>query len=413
MSEELSTNFKRMADVNRINVLLETMEKLDKIRDLHSLLGCILSESRLFCNADAGSIYLEENGKLKFSFVQNDTIFQNDILSNKYIYSNSSIPIDEKSIAGYAASTGKPLIIDDVYSIEKEKPYTFNAYFDEISSYHTRSMLVMPLKTRDDKVRGVLQLINCKNEKNEVCSFQKEDIYFIGQFAFYATAAIQRAIMLRELILGQVRLSGLRDPIETQSHVQRVASYAVEIYQQWAYNHQVPRGEVDSYKDILFISSMLHDVGKVGIPDSILKKNGKLTDEEFSTMKQHCVYGAKLFEGKSSTWEHMAYEIILNHHEKWNGTGYPGKIGSITHETMQFGPGKKSGEIPLSARIVSIADVYDALINKRTYKDPWEEDKVLFYIKSETGKHFDPEIADIFMQIQPTIKAIAGKWDTL
>ena len=109
----------------------------------------------------------------------------------------------------------------------------------------------------------------------------------------------------------------------------------------------------------------------------------------------------------------MAAEITLNHHEKWDGTGYPGNIDNIFKENLKFSEGKKGAKIPLSARIVSLADIFDALSSKRTYKDPWDEDKVLYYIKSQAGKHFDPELVSIFFEINPTIKAIRNKYKIL
>jgi response regulator RpfG family c-di-GMP phosphodiesterase len=155
---------------------------------------------------------------------------------------------------------------------------------------------------------------------------------------------------------------------------------------------------------------MLHDVGKVGIPDAILKKKGKLNEEEFRVMKMHTLFGSRLFYTSESEWEIMASEISLNHHEKWDGTGYPGEISDIYDDNVILGKGKKGCEIPLSARIVALADVYDALISNRVYKDAWEEEKTLYYIKNESGKHFDPELVKIFIEIYDVIKAIRNKW---
>jgi len=397
-------------DDKNLFIILEKMERLHYIKDIHSLLDNILLESREFTNSDAGSIFLVEDNKLKFSYVQNDTIFNNDILTNKYIYSNREIEINEQSIAGYVAKTGNPLLIDDVYNLHPNEPYSFNAYFDEISAYRTQSMLVVPLKTNKGEVVGVVELINSRNKHNKVVSFTEEYKLFVVQFAYYAAVAIERALMVRDIVLRMINLAELRDPEETQAHVSRVGAYSIELYQKWAELHNVPKSEVSAYKDILRISSILHDVGKVGITDKILKKKDKLTDEEYNEMKLHTVYGARLFKKASSEWESLALEIALNHHEKWDGTGYPGPIKNIFDSSLEIIPGKKAREIPLSARIVALADVFDALINKRTYKDPWEEDKVLYYIKQQSGKHFDPELVSIFFNIYDVIKAIRDKW---
>ncbi len=406
MNEKYQSN----NETKNLNTILEKMERLHHIKDIHSLLDSILFEARDFSNSDAGSIFLVEDRKLIFSYVQNDTVFNNDILSNKYIYSNREIEINETSLAGYVAKTGNPLIIEDVYHISASAPYSFNAYFDEISSYRTQSMLIVPLTTSKGDVVGVLELINAKNTDNEVISFSNECKLFVAQFAYYAAVAIERALMVRDIVLRMIRLAELRDPEETQLHVNRVGSYAIEIYQKWAEIHNVPKNEVALYRDILRLSSILHDVGKVGIPDHILKKQDKLTGLEFEEMKFHTILGARLFKKSNSYWESLAAEISLNHHEKWDGTGYPGKIDNIFDENLKIGPGKKGREIPLSGRIVALADVYDALISKRVYKDSWEEDRTLFYIKKQSGKHFDPEIVSIFFEIYDVIKAIRHKW---
>ncbi len=407
----METTFKRSADINKLNKILEKMESMHHAKDIHILLDNILSETRSFTNADAGSIFLVEDNKLKFSYVQNDSLFKNDILCNKYIYSNRKVDLNKKSIAGYVASRGEPLLIDDAYKIVKNKPYTFNSFFDEISSYKTKSMLIVPIKSHLSRISGVLELINAKNkETNQVISFKKSDQIFVSQFAYFAGVAIERALMLRNVVLKMIGLSRLRDPKETSAHVSRVGSYAIEIYQKWAKQNGVHKNEINNYKDVLKISAMVHDVGKVGISDAILKKPAKLTKEEFNTMKFHTIYGARLFDNSLSEWEKMAKEITLNHHEKWDGSGYPGKITDINDDNITFKKGKKGSETPLSSRIVALADVYDALVSQRVYKAAWKEEKALNYIKQQSGKHFDPELVSIFFEMYDVIKAIRGKW---
>ncbi len=407
----MNNNYKNSSEINHLNTILEKLEKLNQIKDIHSLINSILEETREITHADAGSIFIKENNKLKFAYVQNDTLFKNDILCNKYIYSNREIPIDETSLAGHVALTGQPLMIKDAYNISKDNPYSFNPYFDQISSYKTVSILIIPLKFHKNEIIGVLELINAKNMKNEIIPFSEKDKLFAVQFTYYVTVALERAIMIRDLVHRMIKLSQLRDPEETQEHVNRVGAIAIEIYQKWAENHSVIKGEIENYKDVLRIGAMLHDIGKVGISDIILKKKGPLSKSEYCTMQQHSIMGAQLFLNADSDWEKMAEEITLNHHEKWDGSGYPGKIENLTEEPIKFGKGKKGAEIPLSARIVALADVYDALFSKRTYKDPWEEDKVLYYIKEQSGKQFDPEIVNIFFEIYDTIKAIRCKWE--
>ncbi|MGD0726828.1 MAG: HD domain-containing phosphohydrolase [Spirochaetia bacterium] len=400
----------RRDDPSILNMILEKQEKLHHIRDLATLLDSLLYETRSLTEADAGSIFLVEKKKLQFSYVQNDSLFRKDFLSNKYIYTNNQIDINESSIAGYVASTSKPLLIDDAYSIDSSFPFSFNPYFDQISSYRTVSMLIVPIRTSKNDMVGVLELINRLDGHGSVIPFTEDQKFYITQFAFYAAIAIERALLLRDVVFKMVRTTELRDPEETQPHVSRVGAYAVELYQKWADAHAVHREEVNNFKDILRISSMLHDIGKVGVSDAILKKREQLTKEEFAAMRYHTLYGAQFFEHPTSEWDTLAYEVALNHHEKWDGTGYPGVVKDIHDKNLQFGPGKKGSTIPLSARIVTLADVYDALIFKRAYKDAWEEDRVLFYIKEQSGKQFDPELVSLFFEIYDVIRAIREKW---
>jgi HD-GYP domain-containing protein (c-di-GMP phosphodiesterase class II) len=393
-----------------MNTILEKQEKLHHIRDLNTLLDSLLFETRALTNSDAGSIFLVERKKLQFSYVQNDSLFKKDFLSNKYIYTNNQIDIDEKSIAGYVASTAKSLLIDDAYRIDSSYPFSFNPYFDDISSYRTVSMLIVPIRTSKNDMVGVLELINRLDARGTPIPFSEDQRFYITQFAFYAGIAIERALLLRDVVFKMVKTTELRDPQETQPHVSRVGSYAVEIYQKWSEKHAVPREEVNNFKDILRISSMLHDIGKVGVTDAILKKKQDLTSEEYDSIKRHTVYGAQFFENPTSEWDTLAYEVCLNHHEKWDGSGYPGEVKDIHEKDLKFGPGKKGATIPLSGRIVALADVYDALIFKRAYKDAWEEDRVLFYLKEHSGTHFDPELVEIFFEIYDVIKAIREKW---
>ena len=216
--------------------------------------------------------------------------------------------------------------------------------------------------------------------------------------------------MTREMIIKMVKLSGLRDPHETGEHVNRVGAYAIEIYDKWASTHGVPEDEIKKTKDNLRIAAMLHDVGKVAIPDSILKKPAKLTPEEYNQMKFHTIYGARLFQPITSKWDTLASEVALNHHERWDGKGYPGNLNNILNEDVKLKKGKKDGETPVFGRIVGLADVYDALISKRVYKDAWPEEKVVEYIKEESGHQFDPEVVDAFIEIYDVIKAIREKY---
>jgi response regulator RpfG family c-di-GMP phosphodiesterase len=151
-------------------------------------------------------------------------------------------------------------------------------------------------------------------------------------------------------------------------------------------------------------------VGKVALSDVILRKPGGLGKEEITQMKSHTIYGARLFKYVHSPWDRMAAEVALNHHERWDGRGYPGKIDNIFAKEIRFGPGKRTKEIPLAARIVALADVYDALMSKRSYKDSWKEEQAIRYIRVQSGRQFDPELVALFQRNYDTIRAIRKRY---
>ncbi|MBN1501192.1 MAG: HD domain-containing protein [Spirochaetes bacterium] len=379
-----------------LSVLLQTTERLNHVKDIDSLLDNFLFEARKFSNADAGSIFLTEGNNLTFSYVQNDTKAKRDPNSNKELYQKFTIPIDEQSISGYVALTGEPLNIEDVYKLPRNVPYKFNKNIDKKSDYHTQSVLTVPLTTSAGNINGVMQIINSKDENDNIRPFGEEHKLYVNFFASNASIAIERARMTRQTILRMVKMAELRDPKETGSHVNRVGSYSIEIYEKWAKNHSKTEVDIKHFKDNLKIATMLHDVGKVAIPDVILKKPAKLDDDEYKVMKTHAFQGAKLFDQDFSELDHLCFDVAYTHHERYDGTGYP--------------RGLKGEEIPLAGRICAIADVYDALICKRVYKEPWTEDDVLKTIQQESGKHFDPQIVSIFMEIYEVIRAIKDRF---
>lgn len=158
----------------------------------------------------------------------------------------------------------------------------------------------------------------------------------------------------------------------------------------------------DDYIKEVFETAPLHDIGKVGIPDSILLKPSKLSDDEYEVMKQHVEIGANALKIEMKTEQipsfvKIAMECICGHHEKFDGSGYP--------------HGLKGTKIPLPGRLMAIADVYDALISKRVYKEAFSHEIALNYILENSGKHFDPDIVDAFTEIQDEIRLIAIKFN--
>jgi len=175
----------------------------------------------------------------------------------------------------------------------------------------------------------------------------------------------------------------------TSEHTRRVSEYVVILLRELVRRgYQLTESEIQRIAE----SSLLHDMGKIAIPDSILLKNGKLTDDEFDVMKSHSTTGADSLQksmqfAKDNDFLKNAFIMAKHHHEKWNGSGYP--------------DGKKEKEIPLLARVIAIADVYDALRSKRSYKVPFSREKAKSIILEENGRQFDPELVDAFLAVEP------------
>ena len=390
--------------------------EVSQIADLDFLLEKVLSEARSLVNADAGSIYIKEGKTLKFSYAQNETLRKQLGEDKKLIYTTFSMPITNNSIAGFVAQEKQLLNIPNAYKISNSMPFSFDSSFDQKVGYKTESMLTVPLRNNRGDCIGVLQLINALDENEKVIAFTEEDENLIKPFAVYGAVAIERAQLTRTTIMRMIGMAELRDPKETGPHVNRVAAYSVEIYENWAIKKEISREEIDKQRDALRMAAMLHDVGKVGISDMILQKPGRFSEEEYEVMKSHTFIGAQLFSGARSAFDEIASEVALNHHERWDGNGYPGYVDIQTgtplkgYEQNGKARGKKAEEIPVFGRVVSLADVYDALSSKRVYKEAWDEDQVLETIKSEKGKQFDPDVVDSFFEILEVIRSIAQRY---
>ncbi len=175
---------------------------------------------------------------------------------------------------------------------------------------------------------------------------------------------------------------------ETGNHILRVAHYCLLMAKELDLNEED--------QNLIFYASPLHDIGKVGIPDAILLKPGKLTKEEFEVVKTHTTIGYNLLHKSKNKYLRTGAVISLTHHEKFNGKGYP--------------KGLKGEDIPLFGRIVAIADVFDALTTVRPYKPAWPLDKAFDLIEQEKGQHFDPKLAEIFLKLKDLVVAVFNKF---
>lgn len=406
-----------LSEKEKIDLITQISLEINEVKDLDILLEKILTHVRRFFNADAGSIYLKQADELKFSYTQNDTLQKRLGPDRKLIYNTFFVPINNQSIAGYVARNRQIVNISDAHKMSGLEPYTFDSNFDSISDYRTCSILTVPMTNQRGDVLGVMQIINAQEDQGNIIPFSRSDESLINHFATSAALAVERAKMTRNIIMRMISMAELRDPKETGAHVNRVGSYSVELYEVWARKRGISSEEIERQRDTLRMAAMLHDVGKVAISDLILKKPAKLSLDEFEIIKSHTFLGARLFKDAQSEFDELAAEVALSHHEKWDGTGYPGHLDPVSEKPLAgfTDPDgrplpKKGEEIPLFGRIVAVADVFDALCSRRSYKEPWDEERVLEEIRLSAGTHFDPEIVDAFFSCLDVLKSIASRY---
>ncbi len=201
-------------------------------------------------------------------------------------------------------------------------------------------------------------------------------------------------------IFAMAKLAESRDP-DTGSHLERVRSYSRILAQHLAASGKFMEEITPEYAHLIYLTSPLHDIGKVGIPDSVLLKAGRLSEREFEIMKTHTTLGAQTLEAALRQFPgvkflQMGRDIAASHHERYDGTGYPQRLAGQ--------------EIPLCARIVALADVYDALTSKRVYKAAFEHDIARGVIVNESGTHFDPAIVDAFIKNEEKFAAVRDRF---
>lgn len=283
------------------------------------------------------------------------------------------IPIDA-GFVGYSVRTGKPLLVEDAYQDPR-----FDRRSDEKTHYRTTSVLTVPLLDTAGVVMGVFQAIN-KQGKDPV--FSQQDLERLALTAVYSAKTVESARLIAEQeatqreiihILGEA--SEYRSK-ETGDHIQRVAeiSYALAKYY----------GLSEEDAEQIRLASPMHDLGKIGVPDAVLNKPGRLTEGEFCFMKSHAIIGESMLKTSKRPLLQFAASIAGSHHERWNGTGYP--------------RGLKGEMIPLAGRICAVADVLDALSSPRCYKEPWPEERIREEFELQKGEQFQPELVDLLLE---------------
>jgi len=307
---------------------------------------------------------------------------------SKQLYTTVAHGVDEIRVpygTGFVGSSilsGEPITIEDAYSDPRH-----NSENDRKTGYRTKSIITVPFRNNDGNIIGAYQAIN---KLTEVDYFTPRDLELLSLAASYAGKSLE-SVMLhqeifdtqREIIAKMGEVGEIRSK-ETANHVKRVAEYS--------YVLAIALGLSPAEAELLRTASPMHDIGKVAIPDAILNKPGKLTPEEFETIKSHTDIGYRLLHGSKRELLRAAAIVAGQHHEKWDGSGYP--------------DGRRGEDIHIFGRITAVADVFDALSAERVYKKPWPMDRIESFFREERGRHFDPRIVDAFFAHLPQLLAI-------
>jgi hypothetical protein len=356
----------------KIELFFEFAFELGSKRNIDDVLSVVADSTKKILDCDRASIFVynKETSKLWTKVAHG--------LEQK-------IEVDQNiGIVGWVFSNRKPLIVNSPYSDPRFNPET-----DKKTGYRTKSIIAVPLITYSGNAVGVLEGINKNGE-----GFTDDDLEFAQVLAVQAANAIENAILYEELKKAQeeivMRLSiaaEFRDST-TYNHLVRMSLYSYLIAKEMGFD--------DLWCEKLKLAAPMHDIGKLGIKDMILLKPAKLTDEEFEEMKKHAIYGYEILKDSTIDILKMASNVALCHHEKYDGTGYP--------------RGLKGEEIPTEARIVAVADVFDALTSRRPYKEPYEIERAVEIIEKDSGKHFDPKVVQAFKKALPEIIKILKKY---
>ncbi|ARU62597.1 hypothetical protein CBW65_17695 [Tumebacillus avium] len=356
-----------------LKIIFDYIAKITAEKRLSHILMLMADMGREMILADRCTLWLldEERQELR-------TTVAHDV-------SELRIPVDS-GVVGHTIRTGQAVIIDDAYQDDR-----FNVMVDRTTGYRTRSILVIPIRDNEDRVMGAFQAINKMTAKGK---FTQQDLEHLTLAAYYSGKSLESAMLAheieetqKEIIFAMGEVGETRSK-ETGNHVKRVAEYSKILALRF--------GLSEEEAELIKTASPMHDIGKVAIPDSILNKPGKLTPDEYELMKTHTTIGYQLLKNSKRRILKAAATIAIEHHEKWNGTGYPN--------------GLQGEAIHLYGRITAVADVFDALASDRPYKKAWELARILDLFREERGQHFDPQLVDVFFESLDEILEIRSQY---
>lgn len=363
-----------------LGVIFEYTAKIANERSLDNVLILMANMGREMVVADRCSVWLIDE--------RTNELFTTVAHGVKEI----RIPLTS-GLVGMSVSSGEPIFIDDAYTNLQYRDVLLSGAIavDKRTGYHTKALMVVPFQNNEGQIIGAYQAIN-KMTEAEV--FSNKDLEYLKLAANYSGKSIESVMLQQEIeetqkeiifTMGEIGESRSK---ETGNHVKRVAEYSYLL----ALGLAIPEEEAEKLR----LASPMHDIGKVAIPDAVLKKPGKLTDEEYDIMKTHTTIGYNLLKNSRRELLKIAAVVASQHHEKWNGRGYPN--------------GLKAEEIHIYGRITALADVFDALGSERVYKKAWDLDRITNLFREERGQHFDPKVVDAFFEQLPKILKIRDEY---
>jgi HD-GYP domain-containing protein (c-di-GMP phosphodiesterase class II) len=361
---------------NKLAIIADFGYQIAHEKRLDKLVELLAEQVRVILDADRCSVFIvDKNEQELWSKVAQD-------VDGRVLY----FPISQ-GVVGYVARTGQTCNVIDAYNDPN-----FNSDADLRTGYKTKTILAMAMKNASGKVLGVFQVLNKHNGV-----FTDEDEGLLSLLASIAAASVENADLYEnirkseyETITRLAMVTQLRDTHDLAGHLKRMSEYSKLI--------ALEMGLSSEQAEVIRFASLLHDIGKVGVPDNILLLRRRLTPEEYEEMKMHTIYGAKVLEHPSNELLKIARDVAIGHHENFDGTGYPFSL--------------KGNEIPIEARIVAVADVFDALMSRRVYKEGWELTNTLEYIKEQSGKKFDPVVVEALLKSLPKICEILEREKT-
>ncbi|MDR1164555.1 MAG: HD domain-containing protein [Deltaproteobacteria bacterium] len=390
---------------------------LSELTDVDLLLERILKDARSLISAEAGSIYIRRGQKLVLAISQNDYLERVVGESCELPFLNYALDLDHASLAGYVALEQRTLAIENTADIDPDAPFQHHTAVDKSANYFTQTVMTLPIKGMLPESIGVIQLINPLDPHGRAKGFDEDDEKILEFYVNSAAMSLEKAMMLRSLTLRNVELISRHDPQETAAHAQRVACLSAEIFEHWSTKRKTPYQERLRVLDLFPLAAMLHDIGKTSVPRSILTKPGRLDLKERATMEGHVLIGARLFRQHRTQLDKLTYQVILDHHERWDGQGYPGWVDIDTGRPLpgRVGPGgrvlgKKGSEISIYGRILAVADVYDALVSRRSYKDSFDESLSIQIMEQESGHHFDPQVIESLLARRSVLRRIRDRF---